>query len=161
MEKHYIPPDIMEIPDIKLYMDQMIEYLEVKLEPLKDDDKAVITKTMVNNYVKAGLIAKPFKKKYSKDQLMDLLMACHFKNVLSIDEIIQLFKIKEKSTSNDEFYLSYRSVCLEIEEGIEKEIPSSRGWVNLIRAIIKSDYHKRQAKKYLKFTSVEVDIDVV
>ena len=34
MEKYYEPPEISQIPDIKLYMDQMIEYLELRLAPL-------------------------------------------------------------------------------------------------------------------------------
>jgi hypothetical protein len=106
MNNYYVPPDISHIPNIRLYMDQMIEYLENILEPLMDeDDKALITKTMVNNYVKSGLIEKPEKKKYAKNQIMNLLITCHFKNVLSIDEISELFKIKEKLYSQEGFYL--------------------------------------------------------
>ena len=151
MEKYYEPPEISQIPDIKLYMDQMIEYLELRLAPLKwEGDKAIITKTMVNNYVKAGLIEKPEKKKYSKSQIMDLMMACHFKNVLSIEEIAELFRIKEKFALKDEFYASYRNACLKMEGADLGDWAARDDWQNIIKSIIMSDYYKRMAKRSLK-----------
>ncbi|HAE62418.1 MAG TPA: hypothetical protein DCG38_08815 [Eubacteriaceae bacterium] len=158
MNNYYVPPDISHIPNIRLYMDQMIEYLENILEPLMDeDDKALITKTMVNNYVKSGLIEKPEKKKYAKNQIMNLLITCHFKNVLSIDEISELFKIKEKLYSQEGFYLSYRKACLDIDKEVEDNEYSKDSLDYTIKAIIMSDYYKRMAKKSLKDKSVQLD----
>ena len=52
------------IPNIPLYMDQILNFFEEKLNILKrNDDEKIFTKTMINNYVKAKVIPKPYKKK--------------------------------------------------------------------------------------------------
>lgn len=81
-----------EIPDIDLYMDQVTTLVEDKLGTTKRNaqDK-LLTKTMVNNYTKAGLIPAPVKKKYSKEHLLRLIMIYHLKSVLSINDINTTF----------------------------------------------------------------------
>ncbi|MCC8017988.1 MAG: DUF1836 domain-containing protein, partial [Lachnospiraceae bacterium] len=82
----YIRPDTM--PDIRLYMDQITSFMEDQLTPSKrhKEDK-VLTKTMVNNYVKNDLLPPPEKKKYSKEHLLTLIFIYYFKNTLSIQDI--------------------------------------------------------------------------
>ena len=46
-----------------------------------------VTKSMVNNYVKAGLIRRPSGKKYDRDQLAQLIMISVLKQALSMEEI--------------------------------------------------------------------------
>ncbi|MGN0383197.1 MAG: DUF1836 domain-containing protein [Eubacterium sp.] len=77
-----------DIPNIDLYMDQVTTYLNDKLEHLKryPEDK-LLTKTMINNYAKDGLLPPPVKKKYSKDHVIMLIMIYYFKNILSINDI--------------------------------------------------------------------------
>ncbi len=78
-------PDSDRIPDIALYMDQLIDYLTEMLGPVKrTEDDPIFTKTMINNYVKARVIAPPEKKKYNKSTIMELIMLYHFKQVFSI-----------------------------------------------------------------------------
>lgn len=80
-----------EIPKIALYMDQVVSWFEEVLEPwlVAENTKAdkPLTKAMINNYVKAKLVKAPDKKKYSPEQLMQLLMIYQLKNVLSIDDL--------------------------------------------------------------------------
>ena len=56
-----------ELPDIELYMDQVITFIENNLSiyPFINSEK-IITSSMINNYVKLNLIPKPIKKKYNK-----------------------------------------------------------------------------------------------
>lgn len=91
-----------DIPTISLYMDQVTLYLDKILSPFKvrKTDK-ILTKTMINNYVKAGVIAKPEKKKYGLAQLMDLIMVYRLKNVLSLEEVKRLFKDEDKAEKTD------------------------------------------------------------
>ena len=52
-----------ELPDIELYMDQVITLIEKYLSPLITLEKhTLLTSSMVNNYVKHGLIPAPVKK---------------------------------------------------------------------------------------------------
>ncbi|WP_143321712.1 DUF1836 domain-containing protein [Clostridium sp. HBUAS56010] len=81
------------IPNIDLYMDQVTTFMDEHLKDTKryPDDK-VLTKTMINNYAKNNLLPAPNKKKYSKEHILLLIFIYYFKNVLSFNDIAQLFK---------------------------------------------------------------------
>ena len=57
-----------ELPEIDLYMDQVIVLMEKYLSWYigYDSENKIITPSMINNYVKLGIIPAPIKKKYSK-----------------------------------------------------------------------------------------------
>jgi hypothetical protein len=70
-------------------MDQVTGLLEKHLRGTTrhaETDK-VMTKTMINNYVKNKVMIPPVLKKYSLDHILLLAMIYHFKNVLSIVDI--------------------------------------------------------------------------
>ncbi|WP_350448909.1 DUF1836 domain-containing protein, partial [Streptococcus pseudopneumoniae] len=76
------------MPSIDLYMDQIISLIDNKLSANKrfESDK-ILTKTMINNYSKEGLI-KPVKgKKYTKEQILQMIIIYSMKNKLTIQEI--------------------------------------------------------------------------
>ncbi len=77
-----------EIPNIDLYMDQVLTFMNGHLENVKryEDDK-IMTKTMINNYAKNHLLPAPDKKKYSKEHIMVLMFIYYFKSILSIGDI--------------------------------------------------------------------------
>ncbi len=80
------------IPEIELYMDQVTSFMEEHLKKTKryPDDK-VLTKTMINNYAKNNLLPPPVKKKYSREHILLLLFIYYYKNLLSFNDIEQLF----------------------------------------------------------------------
>ncbi len=84
---------ISQIPDLDLYMDQVTTFVEDKLSSYRrhEEDK-LLTKTMINNYTKEGLIAPPVKKKYSREHIIRLIMIYHLKSTLSIADIGALLK---------------------------------------------------------------------
>lgn len=77
-----------EIPDLDLYMDQIMTLFDQHLDDNKryEDDK-LLTKTMINNYSKAKLISPVKGKKYTKEQIIQMLMIYYLKNSLTIQEI--------------------------------------------------------------------------
>lgn len=83
------PLSLDDIPDVPLYMDQLTTMMDNKLRPTLRRPAAdkVLTKTMINNYAKNDLIPPPYKKKYSKDHMYELLSIFYFKNFLSISDI--------------------------------------------------------------------------
>lgn len=87
---NYLNPD--DIPDIPLYMDQVLSFMDEQLVSYKrfEDDK-ILTKTMINNYTKNNLIPPPEKKKYSKNHMILLIFIYYFKNFLSISDIQKIF----------------------------------------------------------------------
>ena len=81
-----------DIPAIDLYMDQVTTFMDTHLSASKrfGEDK-ILTKTMINNYAKNNLLPPPEKKKYSKNHILLLIFIYYFKNVLSFNDIEQLF----------------------------------------------------------------------
>ena len=45
-------PEYKELPDIALYMEQVVGYIKECLEQFSNKDDSIITPFMVNNYVK-------------------------------------------------------------------------------------------------------------
>lgn len=81
-----------DIPDIGLYMDQMTSLIDSKLGGFKrDSEQKILTKTMINNYTKAGLLMPPKNKKYYKEHIILLILIYYLKNILSISDIHTLF----------------------------------------------------------------------
>lgn len=94
-----------DIPEIDLYMDQVIQLFESKLYSTKrkEDDK-VLTKTMVNNYAKAKLLMSVKNKKYSKEHLILMSLIYELKGGLSINDIKLLLDNVVKKYENGEDY---------------------------------------------------------
>ena len=78
-----------EIPKIDLYMDQVLTFLGERLRRTarKSDADKILTKTMVNNYVKNKVMIPPVKKKYGRDHILLLMVIYYMKSFLSIDDI--------------------------------------------------------------------------
>lgn len=79
------------LPDIGLYMDQVITLMERTFSPALP--KGEITKSMVNNYVKVGLLPRPVSKKYDRDHLAVLLMIGVLKQALSMESIAKMLAL--------------------------------------------------------------------
>lgn len=77
-------PEWQELPDIELYMDQLVNLGNRYLGSLADNP---ITSSMVNSYVKKNLIPKPQKKKYSQKHLVSLMLITLLKRAYSLDDI--------------------------------------------------------------------------
>ncbi len=81
------PAEWEQLPDIGLYMDQVITYIERQLALQKTTEKQTVTSAMVNNYIKAGLLPRANQKKYNPNHLALLTMIGTLKPVLSIQEL--------------------------------------------------------------------------
>ena len=77
-----------EIPSIDLYLDQITSLADEKRKEgsPRFADRA-LTKTMINNYSKDGLLSPIKGKKYTKEQFLQMLLVYEMKNTLSIGEI--------------------------------------------------------------------------
>ncbi|ACD51716.1 MULTISPECIES: DUF1836 domain-containing protein [Clostridium] len=99
--------NLEDIPELDLYMDQVIQLFENKLSVLKrkEEDK-VLTKTMINNYAKAKLLMSIKNKKYSKEHLILMSLIYDLKGALSINDIkLTLDNIVKKYENNEEYDL--------------------------------------------------------
>lgn len=93
-----------ELPDLELYADQVVTYLEKWLSPYFLEDEKFITKSMINNYVKHGIVHAPNNKKYTRNHLAYLIVVCLFKKVYSMQEITQMIRIQVHAYPTDRSY---------------------------------------------------------
>ena len=78
-----------ELPDIALYMDQVISYMPRQM--IRFDQSEQITSAMVNNYIKDGVVPRADGKRYGREHLGYLTAVCTMKKVLSVSQIKTLF----------------------------------------------------------------------
>jgi hypothetical protein len=113
------------IPEIGLYMDQVISYLNRRLTFLTEEDP-LLTSSMVNNYVKAGVLSRPVQRRYDREQLADLYMLCSVKQVLSLlDASDMMAELKKTGGDTEERYRQFTDyqteACAAAAEEIEAE----------------------------------------
>ncbi len=84
--------ELSDIPMLDLYMDQVITLFENKLEKGKrNENDKLLTKTMINNYVKDKLLMPAKNKRYTPEHLIMMAFIYHLKQTLSINDIKVLF----------------------------------------------------------------------
>lgn len=116
------------IPNLDLYMDQVITLFENKLSHTKryEEDK-LLTKTMINNYIKDKVLMPAVKKKYTKEHILLMILLYDLKQVLAIGDIKYLFGILiENGEVNSEvlsdIYQIFIDLKLEEASSFEKEV---------------------------------------
>ena len=76
-----------ELPDLDIYMDQVLSLVARYLDGYPDTDEKRLTSSMVNNYVKLGIMPAPRNKKYNREHLAHLIIICILKTVMPISRI--------------------------------------------------------------------------
>ncbi|MBR3705267.1 MAG: DUF1836 domain-containing protein [Oscillospiraceae bacterium] len=113
--EYFALPEWDDLPQLELYMDQVIILLKQYLAPLHrgEEDKA-ITASIINNYVRMKIMPAPVKKKYSRIHLACLIMICTLKRSLSISCIQRILPADHSEESvrllYDDFVRQYRTV---------------------------------------------------
>ena len=96
-----------------LYLEQTTRYINSVLEPLGYIE---ITNSMISNYVKKGLVASPVKKQYNANQIIHLIVIAILKNVVSLENISELF-VRQIKIYTDE--VAYDYFCQELENMLQ------------------------------------------
>ena len=101
-------PKWEELPDIDLYMDQVIALMNRYLDNRTKDK--MITPSMVNNYVKMKVMPAPVKKKYTREHLMYLIVICVLKQVMPLSSVETVLKDGLEQTEPAVFYGRFREL---------------------------------------------------
>lgn len=112
-----------ELPNVDLYLDQVVTFINSSLSEFlscntnsNKNENQILTKTMINNYVKNNLIDAPIKKKYSKIQCAKIFAICILKQVYSMNEIYNLIEIALKHSDVEH---AYDKFCNLFEEALQ------------------------------------------
>jgi DNA-binding transcriptional MerR regulator len=121
-----------ELPELDLYMDQVITLVDRYLSPvIRIDKHTLLTSSMVNNYVKKGMIPPPEKKRYTRRHVAFLIAITLLKQVLTIPEIKNgiLFQGKAVGIRNaynlfcEEQETAVQHVCLQAMGQLDRQEP--------------------------------------
>ncbi len=108
-----------ELPGFDLYIDQVIGFLNESLAVFAQSGEPMITSSMVNNYVKQGILHAPVKKKYSREHLAKLVVICVGKRMFSLwqigDSIAAMMRVFEVCDGYDIF-------CNEVEYAVRSAV---------------------------------------
>ena len=103
------------LPDIGLYMDQVITLMDRTFSPALP--KGEMTKSMVNNYVKQGIIPAPKAKRYTANHVAMLTVICLMKRTFSMDDIHSLLRVSAATHGIDH---AYNFFCEAVEETLRQ-----------------------------------------
>lgn len=95
------------LPDLELYMDQVLNLVDRYLGTYPGFDRKGLTASMVNNYVKLGVLPPPQRKRYSRVHVAFLLVICVLKTVLPIAAIKDLIAGALAQARPEEFYNAF------------------------------------------------------
>lgn len=119
INKFYLPR-WRELPTIDLYLDQLVclleQYLSNYIQNDSEKEEKLITKTMINNYVKHHIIKPPINKKYNKEHIAYLFVVFILKQVYSINDIKRLIQLAIQFSSPQQVYDLF---CEELEQAIK------------------------------------------
>lgn len=99
------------LPEVDLYMDQVVSLLENKLHIFADEEK-IVTSTMINNYVKQKIIPAPHQKRYSKNQVAHLFIIILLKKIFSVSEISMFLSYIDEKNAPEK---SFDEFCNQVE----------------------------------------------
>ena len=106
----YKLPSWNDIPNIGLYMEQVIillkEYLDYLPPELKDEQ--IITAATINNYVRTKIMPEPVKKKYYRVHIAYLVMICTMKQILPIAVISHIIPMDIPEDDVEDIYNRYK-----------------------------------------------------
>ncbi len=79
------PKEWDDLPDLDLYMDQVISYMQ--RQHIGFTEGETLTPSMVNNYVKVGIMPRVKGKRYSKEHIAYLTIISLLKQIVPVSDI--------------------------------------------------------------------------
>ncbi len=116
--KDFRLPQWDELPDMDLYMDQVVMLLQRYLNFLPEDEhgNAAITASIINNYVRLKIMPPPVKKKYTRVHMGYLIMVCSLKQSVNIPYIQKMLPLGLPESEVRRIYEAYvqthHDICL-------------------------------------------------
>ena len=151
--KDFSLPRYSDIPNVGLYLEQVVKYISEYLEPLGSFS---LTASMVSNYVKKDLIGNPVKKQYDREQIARLFFVAVAKNVLSIEDIRLLCEMQhgtyEPRRAYDYFCSEFENVLqfvFGLKENLDTVGTDSNDTKTMLRNTIIAVAYKVYLDKYL------------
>ena len=122
----YEPVEWERLPELDLYMDQVITLMDKHLAPFCGDGERLLTSSMINNYVKDGVLPRPESKKYSRKHLAMLLMICMLKSVLTLPETHAILEGMSVDNGTETLYPAFSSIHQQAVREVAQRLGDAR-----------------------------------
>ena len=148
--EHDRPENWDTLPDIELYMDQVVSYLPRQSVGGKVPS---MTSAMINNYVKDDLLPRACGKRYHKEHLIYLTAIGLLKNVLTVRDMKLLLNSEIQTGNEEAFYEKFLKGIDEafssVEAGISPELTEEELPVMAMRLALTSCAAKTACEQLL------------
>ncbi len=146
------PAEWAQLPDIGLYMDQVVTYMERALELfMMAESEKLITPSMINNYAKSKIVPRTEGKKYSKEHIALLLTVFTLKRVLSVQDMGSLVGKVGSASEVEELYGRFR-------RGIDRSVRETTALVGAALSMA-ADGNKNIEVKTLRDLALDLAVD--
>ena len=155
-------PAYKELPSVALYMEQVLTYVNGILATLSPGQEKSLTSFMVNNYVKAGMVEEPDKKKYSRNQIGYLLAISLLKQTVSMSDLSVLLELDNGVSDDKEslyrFFADMQSFI--ISENSRKTLQKADGIARKYKSERRSSKEKadQNARNALGFVALRLAV---
>ncbi|MCX7771688.1 MAG: DUF1836 domain-containing protein [Clostridia bacterium] len=150
----YQPPVWTTLPDIDLYMDQVITYLERQMAIFtQTEEEKSITPAMINNYVKNEVMPRPVQKKYTREHLAYLMAVLNLKQVLSLSEITRLIADEITETPVNKLFDAFNAIQEEAMKNTSSRLKES------ITHLEEGILTEQEAEKRLRWLSLKLSLE--
>lgn len=114
--QQYTLPEWKDLPDIGLYMDQVIALLSHYLDFILSEkaSERPITPTTINNYVRLKVMPAPEKRKYYRIHIAYLIVIFTLKQSVSISSVQKVIPVNLAPEEVRSFYTSYAEKLQEV-----------------------------------------------
>jgi len=116
LKNNFRLPRWEELPSIPLYLDQVLSLVDEWTGENLAENKKILTKTMINNYVKLKYVDAPVNKKYSRASIAKLFVIAVLKPVFTIEEITDLMDLA--INYRDSIGDAYNEFCGLVEDAV-------------------------------------------
>lgn len=110
-------PRYSELPDMGLYLEQVISIVTQALLPISTEGNDIITGAMISNYIKNNALSAPIKKKYTREHLCYMIVLGILKQVFTLQQISIFFTLQKQTYDLQE---AYDYFCTEFENALKE-----------------------------------------
>lgn len=158
----FIFPRWADFPSVGLYMDQVTELINGYLSKIPAFSKtSEITGSMINNYVKSGIMPAPVKKRYSKEHLAYIMVICTLKQTFNISTIKELlretFGADNTEKSYDLYASDFENSCKDAVSDVSSELKNGCGGAEILKLMSQISVKKYIAERLSDISTESAD----
>lgn len=111
------PAEWDDLPDLPLYMDQLVAYVDRQLITFREGEG--LTSAKINNYIKDGIVPRANGKRYEKEHIATLTAVAVLKQVLSVRDLATLMENGVKEANPEEAYTRF---CIGVDNALKEAL---------------------------------------